>query len=66
LLWPSLAIGSVVAINVARMALTAVSQQHFEMIHNNYWRETLLSTLYLCLIIGFSVIGARRELFARA
>jgi hypothetical protein len=65
LLWSSLAISSVVAINVARMALTAISQGYFEMIHNNYWRETLLSTLYLCLIIGFSVIGARRELFAR-
>ena len=66
LLWSSLACGSVIAVNVARMALTGISYGHYQTIHHNQWREMVLSTVYLCLIIGFSVVGARRELFARA
>jgi hypothetical protein len=64
-LWLFLACASVVAINVTRIALTGLSYRHYETIHNE-WGEMVLSTVFLCLIIGFSVIGARRELFARA
>jgi hypothetical protein len=65
LLWLLLACASVVAINVTRIALTGQSQASFQLIHNQYG-EMILGTVFLCLIIGFSVIGARREVFRRA
>lgn len=65
LLWSFLACASVVAINVTRIALTGLSYAHYEAIHNQ-WGEMVLSTVFLILIVGFSVIGARRELFPRA
>jgi exosortase/archaeosortase family protein len=65
LLWLFLACASVVAVNVTRIALTGQSQESFELIHNQYG-EMVLGTVFLCLIIGFSVIGARREVFHRA
>jgi exosortase/archaeosortase family protein len=64
-LWLFLACASVVAINVTRIALTGQSQASFQLIHNQYG-EMILGTVFLCLIIGFSVIGARREVFHRA
>jgi exosortase/archaeosortase family protein len=65
LLWSFLACASVVAINVTRIAITGLSYGHYETIHNQ-WGEMVLSTVFLILIVGFSVIGARRELFSRA
>jgi exosortase/archaeosortase family protein len=65
LLWLFLACASVFSINVTRIALTGQSQENFQLIHNQYG-EMILGTVFLCLIIGFSVIGARRELFHRA
>jgi hypothetical protein len=47
------------------MAVTGLSYGHYEAIHNQ-WGEMVLSTVFLILIVGFSVIGARRELFPRA
>ncbi len=64
-LWLFLACASVVAINVTRIALTGQSQESYQLIHNQYG-EMVLGTVFLCLIIGFSLIGARRELFHRA
>jgi hypothetical protein len=64
LLWSFLACISVVAVNVTRIALTGVSRGHFEAIHNQ-WGEMVLSTVFITLIIGFSLIGSRRELFSR-
>jgi exosortase/archaeosortase family protein len=65
LLWLFLACASVVAINVTRIALTGQSQESYQLIHNQNG-EMILGTIFLCLIIGFSVIGARREVFHRA
>jgi len=65
LLWLFLACASVVAVNVTRIALTGQSQESFQLIHNQYG-EMVLGTVCLCLIIGFSVMGARREVFHRA
>jgi hypothetical protein len=65
LLWLFLACASVVAINVTRIALTGQSQGSFQLIHNQYG-EMILGTIFLCLISGFSLIGARREVFHRA
>jgi hypothetical protein len=65
LLWSSLACASVVAVNVARIAVTGLSYGHYQAIHNDYG-EVVLSTIFICLIGGFSVIGSRRELFSSA
>jgi hypothetical protein len=64
-LWSSLACGSVVALNVTRIAITGLSHGHYEAIHNK-WGEMVLGPIFLCLLVGFSVIGSRRELFSRA
>src|SRR2546428_2760357 len=53
LLWSSLAVVSVVAVNVTRIALTGQSYGHYEAIHNK-WGETVRRTILLCLIVGFS------------
>jgi exosortase/archaeosortase family protein len=65
LLWVFLACASVVVVNVTRIALTGQSQESYQLIHNQNG-EMILGTIFLCLIIGFSVIGARREVFHRA
>jgi hypothetical protein len=65
LLWSSLAVVSVVAGNVTRLALTGISYGHYEAIHNQ-WGEMVEGTIFLSLIVGFCLIGSRRELFHRA
>lgn len=65
LLWISLAFVSLVAMNITRMAVTGLSYWHYQMFHNQ-WEEMILGTVFLCIIVGFSVLGARRELFSRA
>jgi hypothetical protein len=66
LLWLFLACASVVTINIARIALIGQSKENYQSIHGPGGFEVVLGTVFLCLIIGFSVIGARRELFHRA
>lgn len=65
LLWCFAACASVVAINVTRIAVTGLSQAHYQAIHNE-WGEMILNTIMMVFIVGFSVLGVRRELFARA
>jgi hypothetical protein len=65
LLWVFLACASVVALNITRIALTGQSQGNFQLIHSQYG-ELALGPVFMCAIIGFSVIGARRELFHRS
>jgi exosortase/archaeosortase family protein len=65
LLWLSLALGTLVASNITRMAITGLSSWHYEMFHNQ-WEELILGTFGLSVIVGMSVIAARRELFSRA
>ena len=66
LLWLFLACASVVATNVARIALVGQSQENYRLFHGTGEIEGVLGMVFLCFIIGFSVIGARRELFHRA
>ena len=66
LLWLFFACASVVAINVARIALTGLSRENYQLIHGPGVFEAVLGMVVLCFIIGFSVIGARRELFHHA
>src|SRR5262245_53164832 len=65
LLWSFLAVISVVALNVARIAATGLSFGHYEMIHSNQYSGMVLGAISMCLIVGFTVIGSRRELFSR-
>jgi hypothetical protein len=64
LVWSLLACGSAVAVNVARMALTGLSHGSYEAIHNETG-EMIGNTIMLVLMVGISVFGARREVFAR-
>ena len=62
LVWSSLACASVVAVNVTRIALTGLSRGNYEAIHNETG-EMVGGLVMLALMVGFSVFGARRELF---
>jgi exosortase/archaeosortase family protein len=65
LLWLSLGVGTLVATNIIRMAITGLSSWHYQMFHNQ-WEELVLGTFGLAVIFGVSVLAARRELFSRA
>jgi len=62
--WCLLACGSVIAINVARMSLMGVSLQHYEAIHSQIG-DSVVGALILAVTLGWSLLGARRELFSR-
>jgi hypothetical protein len=62
--WCLLACGSVIAINVARMSLMGLSLQHYEAIHNQIG-DSIVGALILAVTLGWSVLGARREVFSR-
>jgi hypothetical protein len=65
ILWSLLACTSVIAVNVARIALTGVSRGYYEVIHGPLG-GMVGGTIILGLTVGFSVLSARRELFPRA
>lgn len=63
--WIALAVVAVVAVNVTRMSLMAMSAANYQVIHG-YWGDIVVNLLTLFAVVGFCVIGVRRELFARA
>jgi exosortase/archaeosortase family protein len=65
LLWSSLACASVIVVNVTRISLMGWSHDHYEAIHSQQG-DLVVGSVMLGLMVGFSVIGARRELFSRA
>jgi hypothetical protein len=65
ILWSFLVCVSVVAVNVTRISLMGLSHRHYELIHGELG-DMVANSIMLCLMIGFSVLGARRELFSRA
>ncbi len=65
ILWSLLVCMSVIAVNVTRMSLMGLSYRHYEIIHSELG-DMVANFIMLCLMIGFSVLGARRELFSRA
>jgi hypothetical protein len=65
LVWSSLACLSVIAVNVTRISLMGVNQAFYESIHNQ-WGDLVTNSIMLVLMVTFSVLGARRELFSRA
>jgi exosortase/archaeosortase family protein len=64
LLWSGLACAAVIAVNVTRISLMGINRSWYEALHND-WGDLVANTLMLALMVGFSVMGARRELFAR-
>jgi hypothetical protein len=46
----------------------AHSREYFEVLHNQHWdlTSTVANVMTLIGAVGFSVLGARRELFFRA
>src|SRR5262249_43183778 len=65
ILWSLVACISVIAVNVTRIALTGLSHWHYDLIHNE-WGGMVVNFIILGLTVGFSLLGARRELFSRA
>jgi hypothetical protein len=65
ILWSLLACTSVIAVNVARIALTGLSRGHYEAIHSSMG-GMVGGFIILGLTVGISVLSARRELFSRA
>jgi len=65
IVWSLLSCASVIAVNVTRIALTGVSQSQYETIHNPLGTN-MAGAIILGLALGFSLISARRELFAHA
>jgi hypothetical protein len=64
LLWCLMACISVMAVNVTRISIAGLSQWHYTTFHNP-WGEAVGNIIMLGLIVGFSAVGVRRELFQR-
>jgi hypothetical protein len=64
LFWGPLACASIIAVNVTRISLMGLSRSYYEAIHSQRGDLVTNSTM-LILMIGVSVMGARRELFPR-
>jgi hypothetical protein len=63
--WSLLACISVIAVNVTRISLMGLSPWHHALLHNE-WGDMITNFIILAFIVGFTVLGARRELFPRA
>lgn len=64
LFWCAMACISVIAVNVARISFMGLSQWHYATFHTP-WSDAVSNITILGLIVGFSVLGVRRELFER-
>ena len=62
--WCGLACASVILINVARLSVMGLSEQHYETLHSEVG-AALMNFLTLFFVVGFCAIGVRRELFSR-
>jgi hypothetical protein len=62
--WAGLACLTVITVNVTRISLMGLSHRHYEAIHSTCGDIT--NSIMLALMVGMTVLGARREIFARA
>jgi hypothetical protein len=65
IVWSLLACASVIAVNVTRISLMGLKQSNYEAIHSQ-WGDLVTNSVMLLLMVGVSVLGARREIFPRA
>jgi hypothetical protein len=59
-----LACSSVLAINVGRMSLMGISVRHYEAIHSQIG-DAVANAMIIIVTLGWSLLGVRREFFAR-
>jgi hypothetical protein len=64
IVWSLLACLSVITVNVTRISLMGVSHSHYAAIHSDLG-DLVVNSIMLVLMVGFSVLGARREIFSR-
>jgi hypothetical protein len=64
LVWCMLACGTVLAINVGRLSLMGISLRHYEAIHSQLG-DAVTDAMILAATLGWSLLGARREIFSR-
>jgi hypothetical protein len=64
LVWCGFACVSVVAVNIIRMSIMSVSEWHYQAMHG-LWGEEFSNAITLFLVVGFSLLGVRREIFTR-
>jgi hypothetical protein len=64
LVWSGFACASVIAVNVTRISLMGVGRSYYDAIHNE-WGDLVTNSVMLALMVAFSLIGVRRELFSR-
>jgi exosortase/archaeosortase family protein len=65
IIWCLLTCVSVIAVNVIRISLMGLSQDHYQTLHTEFG-DTIGNFILLALSVGFSVLGARREILSRA
>jgi exosortase/archaeosortase family protein len=65
LFWSAFACVSVIAVNVTRISLMGISRSYYDAIHSD-WGDMVTNSIMLALMVGISVLGCRREFFARA
>ena len=64
IVWSLLACISVIAVNVTRISIMGLSPWHHALLHNE-WGNMITNYITLGFIVGFTMVGARRELFSR-
>jgi hypothetical protein len=64
LIWCVLAGASVVMTNVTRLSLMGLSEWHYQTVHSTLG-DLITNMIATCLMIGFCLLGLRRELLAR-
>jgi hypothetical protein len=64
LIWCSLAGASVVAINITRVSLMGLNEQSYQTVHSPMG-DLIANVVMLCLLIGFCLLGLRREFLSR-
>jgi exosortase/archaeosortase family protein len=64
-IWAGLACASVIAVNVTRISLMGLNHRYYEAIHST-WGDMITNSIMLALMVTVTVLGARREIFARA
>jgi exosortase/archaeosortase family protein len=63
-IWCGLACASVIIVNITRISIMGLSDWDYQAVHGP-WGNTFTNVLMLILIVGFCLLGVRRELFSR-
>ena len=64
LVWCGLACASVIVVNISRMSIMGLSHRDYQAVHGPLG-ATIANAITLILIVGFSLLGVRREVFSR-